>query len=83
MPRGARPGSETDLDNWNLIIGANLISGVIVNTASVSSWTGQATLSAYGAARHGVSGLTKAAAMEHANQGIRINAVAPASPARR
>lgn len=52
-------------------------SGVIVNTASVSSRTGQATLSAYGAAKHGVSGLTKAAAMEHADEGIRINAVAP------
>ncbi|QWF21276.1 SDR family oxidoreductase [Nocardioides sp. LMS-CY] len=86
--------TETDLDNWNLIIGANLTSvflclreelrimsaqgsGVIVNTASVSSRTGQATLAAYGAAKHGVSGLTKAAAMEHAGQGIRINAVAP------
>lgn len=52
-------------------------SGVIVNTASVSSRTGQATLAAYGAAKHGVSGLTKAAAMEHAGEGIRINAVAP------
>ena len=51
--------------------------GAIVNTASVSSQTGQATLGAYGAAKHGVVGLTKAAAIEHAGQGIRINAVAP------
>jgi len=52
-------------------------SGVVVNTASVSSHTGQATLGAYGAAKHGVAGLTKAAAIEHAGQGIRVNAVAP------
>lgn len=52
--------------------------GAIVNMASILGAVGFATASAYVAAKHGVLGLTKAAALEYAGQGIRINSVGPA-----
>lgn len=51
--------------------------GAIVNVASILSAVGFATASAYTAAKHGVVGLTKAAALEYGAQGVRINAVGP------
>lgn len=51
--------------------------GTIVNIASVAGVTGAARLSVYSAAKHGVVGLTRAAAAEYASKGIRINAVCP------
>jgi 3-oxoacyl-[acyl-carrier protein] reductase len=52
-------------------------SGAIVNNASVVGWRAQAGQSHYAAAKAGVMALTRCAALEAADQGIRINAVAP------
>jgi NAD(P)-dependent dehydrogenase (short-subunit alcohol dehydrogenase family) len=51
--------------------------GAIVNTASTAGVTGIANVAAYTASKHGVVGLTKAVALELAQAGIRVNAVAP------
>ena len=51
--------------------------GSIVNTASILGMVGWASSSNYVAAKHGVVGLTRTAALEYADKGIRINAVGP------
>jgi NAD(P)-dependent dehydrogenase (short-subunit alcohol dehydrogenase family) len=52
--------------------------GVIINMTSVTGQVGLPYSSAYSASKHGIIGLTKTAALEYAQLGVRINAVGPA-----
>ena len=52
-------------------------SGAIVNLASIAGLNGVPMTGTYCGTKHAVVGLTKASAIDHAAQGIRINAVAP------
>ena len=52
-------------------------SGAVVNTSSMLGVVGMADNGPYSAAKHGVHGLTRAAALEVGGHGIRVNAVAP------
>lgn len=87
------PVADYSESTWDAVIGVNLkgvflsmkyelphivaAKGAIVNTASVAGLVGGRMGSAYYASKHAVVGLTKAAAMEYADKGVRINAVAP------
>ncbi len=51
--------------------------GAIVNTASIAGLVGLPTATHYVAAKHGVVGLTKTAAMEYGQDNIRVNCVNP------
>lgn len=79
-------------DHWNSILGVNLTglfyclraqlrvmqSGAsIVNIASVAGVLGRPRLGAYSTSKHGVIGLTRTAAKEVGERGIRVNALAP------
>ena len=84
---------EYPIDAWKRVIDINLSGvfyglryqlpamqkngGSIVNIASILGHTGTKMSPAYVAAKHGVVGLTKAAALEYADKKIRINSVGP------
>jgi NAD(P)-dependent dehydrogenase (short-subunit alcohol dehydrogenase family) len=51
--------------------------GSIVNVSSVNGLTGAAHAVGYSVAKHGILGLTRTAAVEYADRGIRVNAVCP------
>lgn len=51
--------------------------GTIVNTSSNAGLRGIQRIGAYTASKHGIVGLTRTAAVEYANDGIRVNAVCP------
>jgi len=87
------PTGEYPIDGWQKVIDINLSGvfyglryqipamqekgGSIINVASILGQAGTKFSPAYVAAKHGVVGLTRAAALEYANKNIRINSVGP------
>lgn len=87
------PTGDYPIDGWHQVININLSGvfyglryqipamlekgGSIINIASILGSTGTKFSPAYVAAKHGVVGLTKAAALEYADKKIRINSVGP------
>jgi NAD(P)-dependent dehydrogenase (short-subunit alcohol dehydrogenase family) len=80
-------------ENWNRVVDINMKGvwlcmkyeipamleddgGAIVNTSSISGQTG-AGAAPYVATKHGILGLTRTAAVEHAQDGVRVNAICP------
>lgn len=88
-----RRGEEYDIDVFQMVLNVNLTGtmrcclaahpllvasgGAIVNTASMLSTFGGPLVPAYTASKGGVAQLTKALAGQWANEGVRVNAVAP------
>jgi NAD(P)-dependent dehydrogenase (short-subunit alcohol dehydrogenase family) len=85
--------ADTDPDEWRRVLAINLdgvflsmraeiaamppSGGSVVNIASVLGAVAAAGASGYVASKHGIVGLTKVAALDHAAHGVRVNAVGP------
>ncbi|HBV22873.1 MAG TPA: oxidoreductase [Jeotgalicoccus sp.] len=52
-------------------------SGSVINMGSIGSWIGSPSMSPYVASKHAVVGITKSAALEAAEYGVRVNAISP------
>ncbi|KAI1097456.1 NAD(P)-binding protein [Jackrogersella minutella] len=89
---GLREVADLEDDEWHKIIAVNLTGtmyclraelkkivdgGSIVNISSIHGLQGFAKHGAYDASKHGIIGLTKAAAKENGGREVRVNAVAP------
>ncbi len=74
----AAPFAEITDAIWQHTISINLDGGVIINMASILGQIGFPGLARYLAAKHGVVGLTKQIAVDHAKDGIRAIAIGPA-----
>lgn len=80
------------MDEWDFVMDVNLKglmhcmraelgvmvdNGSIVNAASIAGLQGFARNAAYSASKHGAIGLSRSAAKEAGEQGIRVNCIAP------
>lgn len=52
-------------------------NGSVINLGSIGSWVGSPSMSPYVASKHAVVGITKSAALEAADYGVRVNAISP------
>lgn len=85
--------TEASLDDWQRVMGTNVSGvfhgaraalphlirskGCIVNTSSVSGLGGDWDMSFYNASKGAISNFTRALALDHGRDGVRVNAVAP------
>lgn len=86
------PITAADEESWDRIIGVNLKgtafcskhvipemdgSGTVVNVSSVHAFLGRPEMAQYDTTKAGITGLTRSMACDHADDGIRVNAVLP------
>jgi len=85
--------TKVSLEDWNRLLAVNLTGvfngsraaipelakrkGCIINTSSVSGMGGDINMAAYNAVKGAITNLTRAMAIDHGRQGVRVNAVCP------